>query len=170
MNPAAQKTVLLVDDDEAVRGLLRYMLEAIGFDVIVAADGPKALQKFRECRGEIDLLLTDIRMPKMSGIQLAQKVQLERPETRVLLMSGSGLETSPLEERLGVPRETHHVPRADGNNWGDVGGFVDEPGWVMGSSRSLSGWPNSTGLGFPLLLPNNRLPSCFDPVATALTG
>ena len=54
-----------------------------------------ALQKFRECTGKIDLLLSDIRMPKMSGIQLALKVQLERPGTPVLLMSGYAVESLP---------------------------------------------------------------------------
>jgi two-component SAPR family response regulator len=82
MDPASKKTVLLVDDDEAVRNCLLSMLEASG-------------HKFRECPGKTDLLLSDIRMPKMSGIELALKVQLERPETRILLISGYRLETSP---------------------------------------------------------------------------
>jgi two-component system, cell cycle sensor histidine kinase and response regulator CckA len=64
MDPASKKTVLLVDDDEAVRDCLLFMLEASGYEVITAANGPEALHKFRECPGKIDLLLSDIQMPK----------------------------------------------------------------------------------------------------------
>jgi two-component system cell cycle sensor histidine kinase/response regulator CckA len=95
MYSGRKTTVLLVEDHQGVRDCLLFMLETSGYDVIAAADGPDALQKVRGCKGRIDLLLSDIRMPKMSGIQLAQKVQLERPETRVLLMSGYAFESLP---------------------------------------------------------------------------
>lgn len=81
-------TILLVEDDPCVRRVLQRMLNAAGFKVIPASGGDEALERISSEPGPIDLLLTDMMMPQMSGDELAEKVEEQRPGTRVLLMSG----------------------------------------------------------------------------------
>ena len=77
----------MVEDEDAVRRLVRSTLERRGYRVMVASGGPEALQIVRG--GEhIDLLLTDLVMPQMSGVEVATRVRHERPGLRVLFMSG----------------------------------------------------------------------------------
>ena len=84
-NPA---TILLVDDDEAIRGFTRRILIQQGFHVIEASDGAEALEVASVYAQPIDLLLTDVIMPKVNGLLLAQQLLQERPAVRVLYMSG----------------------------------------------------------------------------------
>lgn len=82
-------TILLVEDDESVRRVARRILEARGYDIIEAANGPDALAICETRRDPIDLLLTDVVMPEMDGRELARLVRRLRPELRgVLSMSG----------------------------------------------------------------------------------
>jgi DNA-binding response OmpR family regulator len=94
-NPPAQahphggtETILLVEDEEALRQLIRDMLERSAYTVLEAADGPRALEICREHKAPIDLLLTDVVMPKMNGHALARQVAELSPKTKVLFMSG----------------------------------------------------------------------------------
>jgi two-component system, cell cycle sensor histidine kinase and response regulator CckA len=82
------QTILLVEDDEAVRGLTRRVLEQYGYRVLPAADGEGALALSRSDPELIHLLLTDVVMPGMNGPQLADRLRAERPGIRVMLMSG----------------------------------------------------------------------------------
>ena len=84
------ETVLLVEGEEAARSAVRIALERYGYTVLEASDADGALALARERRGPIHLLLTDIVMPGMSGVVLADRLCPERPETRVLLMAGYG--------------------------------------------------------------------------------
>ncbi len=84
-NPA---TVLLVDDDEAVRGFTRRILIQQGFNIIEASDGAEALEVASTYARPIDLLLTDVIMPRVNGLLLAQGMLQQRPGIRVLYMSG----------------------------------------------------------------------------------
>ena len=84
--PTASR-ILLVEDDEAVRSLVRRSLERMGMTVLTAPDGDSALQIAREI-GEIDLLLTDITMPGMDGRELVRRLRAADPSIRALLMSG----------------------------------------------------------------------------------
>jgi two-component system cell cycle sensor histidine kinase/response regulator CckA len=81
-------TILLVEDDPAIRGLSRRMLEAQGYSVIEAADGKSALQQAQSHPGHIDLVLTDIVMQGISGPELVLRIMDSHPETRFLYMSG----------------------------------------------------------------------------------
>ena len=80
--------ILLVDDEEPIRGLLKRGLEMDGHDVTVAIDGGDGLDRLDECRGAFDLLLTDIRMPIMDGIALALAAKRDYPHVSILLMTG----------------------------------------------------------------------------------
>jgi CheY-like chemotaxis protein len=82
------KTVLVVEDDEMVRSLTCLGLRKYGFTVIEAVDTREALIQGAEFPGKIDLLLTDVVMPQMSGHQLAEKIEPLRPGIQVLYMSG----------------------------------------------------------------------------------
>ncbi|MDP6460707.1 MAG: response regulator, partial [Gemmatimonadota bacterium] len=89
------ETVLLVEDEEAVRSLVRSVLARSGYRVLAAASAEEGLQICGEHGGPIHLLLTDVVMPGQSGPEMAKALADLRPETRVLYMSGY------TEERLG---------------------------------------------------------------------
>ena len=80
-------TILLVDDEDLVRGLTERLLARLGYAVHAAGNGPEALVLAGELAA-VDLVLTDVRMPEMSGPELASQLALVRPGTRVLYMSG----------------------------------------------------------------------------------
>ncbi len=86
--PTGDETILVVEDEEALRDVIRRSLQAAGYTVLTAADGEAAIQRSAEYEGDIQLLLTDIVMPKMSGRTLVEKLRLLRPSTAVLYMSG----------------------------------------------------------------------------------
>jgi two-component system, cell cycle sensor histidine kinase and response regulator CckA len=83
-----EETILLVEDEQALREVTRRILAGAGYQVIVAEDGPNALEAAEGHDGPIDLLLSDVIMPHMPGPQLAKRMQAEDPSLRVLLMSG----------------------------------------------------------------------------------
>jgi PAS domain S-box-containing protein len=82
------ETVLLVEDNSAVRRAVRRTLEAAGYHVIVGRDGQEGIDQLHAYRGHIDLVLTDVVMPNVSGPELADHVDLVRPATPILFMSG----------------------------------------------------------------------------------
>jgi PAS domain S-box-containing protein len=82
------ETVLVVEDEEPVRRLVRDILESRGYHVLQAESGHKALETAAAFQGPIDLLVTDIVMPKMNGRDLAHALSLLRPEMKVLFLSG----------------------------------------------------------------------------------
>ena len=83
-----RETVLVVDDEPAVREFVRRALERLGYRVLVA-DGPaQALERADDGAGHIDLVVTDVVMPEMRGPALAERLRAARPEIRTLYMSG----------------------------------------------------------------------------------
>jgi two-component system, cell cycle sensor histidine kinase and response regulator CckA len=82
------ETVLLVEDEDAVRESEREYLEQHGYTVLTAANGPAALELAASCGREIQLLVSDVVMPKMSGSELGQKLTAQRPGLKVLYVSG----------------------------------------------------------------------------------
>ena len=85
--PLPRPRVLVVDDDESVRSVLRRVLASEGYDALEAADGEIALDLLRR-EGAVDLLLTDIHMPNRDGISLLQEVSEGFPDTAVVMLSG----------------------------------------------------------------------------------
>lgn len=81
-------TILVVDDEILVRTLLRKTLASRGFQILEAATGEEALSTARNHEGPIDLLLTDIRMPGLSGWQVAAEFRPMYPDARIIFMSG----------------------------------------------------------------------------------
>jgi signal transduction histidine kinase/CheY-like chemotaxis protein len=82
------ETMLVVEDDDAVRQLVCDVLEANGYTVLCAADGPEAIRLANKNEGNIDLLVSDVIMPHMNGPELAATLSATRPEMRVLYVSG----------------------------------------------------------------------------------
>jgi DNA-binding response OmpR family regulator len=94
-------TLLLVEDEASVRAIAREMLVASGFRVHEAATGPEALTVAQRATPPIDLLITDLVLPGMSGAELAERLRAARPALRVLFTSGHSDEAI---DRLGVSR------------------------------------------------------------------
>jgi two-component system, cell cycle sensor histidine kinase and response regulator CckA len=86
--PETGQTILLAEDEPAVRGLVRETLRQLGYTVLDAADGYDALKVMEQHKTEIHLLLTDVIMPLMNGHELATRLKAIRPATKVLYMSG----------------------------------------------------------------------------------
>ena len=82
------ETVLLVEDEESVRQLVRETLESKGYKVLEADNGEAALQVASGCAGKIDMLITDVVMPGMSGRELSAQLCASYPQTKVLYLSG----------------------------------------------------------------------------------
>jgi two-component system cell cycle sensor histidine kinase/response regulator CckA len=82
------ETILLAEDEDGVRSLTREVLEKYGYTVLEAANGEEALALAGRHHGPLDLLLSDVVMPRMGGPELAQVLLRERPALKVLYMSG----------------------------------------------------------------------------------
>jgi signal transduction histidine kinase len=82
------KRILLVDDEKDIRDVLRLPLFDLGYEVLEAENGEDALQVFKDSRPP--MVLTDIKMPVMDGIELLQKIKRENPEAEVIMITGHG--------------------------------------------------------------------------------
>ena len=86
--PRGRETVLLAEDEGGVRALARHVLSECGYTVLEAADGEEALRVAAAHAGPIDLLATDVVMPRLGGRELAERLLPKRPGTRLLYLSG----------------------------------------------------------------------------------
>jgi two-component system cell cycle sensor histidine kinase/response regulator CckA len=93
------ETILVVEDDRAVRTLVSGALVAEGYTVVEAQNGEEALALCDEHQGALDLVLSDMVMPKMSGRELARRIAETRPELRIVFMSGYTHDILSAEER-----------------------------------------------------------------------
>ena len=82
-----KKTILLVDDDATILKFVARCL-AVNYDILTAGSGGAALQQSKEFKNEIHLLLSDLQMEGITGIELATQITVQRPKIKVLLMSG----------------------------------------------------------------------------------
>lgn len=108
--PQGSETVLLVEDEEPIRKLVGRSLVRLGYRVLEAQDAAQALRISERHPDPIQLLLTDVRMPQMTGLELAQRLTALRPNLKVVYMSG-------------------HVERADGDQGllSSTGAFLQKP-------------------------------------------
>ena len=98
-------TILLVEDSDVVREVIARMLEDVGFTVLPASGGEEALSISRREDVSFDLLLTDVVMPDMNGVELADRLERERPGVRILFMTGYAEDAVVNEGILGRQRE-----------------------------------------------------------------
>jgi hypothetical protein len=82
------ETILVSEDANAIRSLIENVLSKQGYQVITAADGAEALDLARQNAGGIDLVITDVVMPRLSGPEMVRRLQADRPDTKVIFMSG----------------------------------------------------------------------------------
>lgn len=81
------KAILVVDDDQAVGAVIKAILVAGGYDVITAPDGLEAWHMTQEFSGTIGLVITDVMMPNMDGIELSRRLNATHPDLPILLIS-----------------------------------------------------------------------------------
>jgi len=81
-------TILLAEDEPKLRLMLGLILQAAGYDLMIARDGHQALQLAKGHAGRIDMLLSDIQMPGLTGTDLAKELLRARPNLKIMLMSG----------------------------------------------------------------------------------
>ncbi|MGE3178238.1 MAG: response regulator [Vicinamibacterales bacterium] len=95
-----KQTILLVDDDDSVRGLLARVLRTKGYEVLEASSGDEAERVSQAHAGPVHLLVCDVLMVGLSGPDLAERLSGARPELRLLMMSGDPTMESVLDDRL----------------------------------------------------------------------
>ncbi len=86
--PRGTETILIADDEENVRKLVHHVLVASGYKVIEARDGKEALDLFERNRQNVDMVLTDVVMPQMTGYELGQEIEKMDPAKKIMFMSG----------------------------------------------------------------------------------
>jgi len=98
--------ILIIDDEDLFRVMLRKFLEREGHTVVEAADGKEAIQKYKEAT--VDLVITDILMPERDGIETIVSLRREHPHLKIIAVSGGGdtgkLDFLPAAQHLGAVR------------------------------------------------------------------
>ncbi len=88
MKSNKQKTILLADDDVNLRRVMEFQLTEAGYQVLTAQDGAEALEVFSE--NDFDCVVTDLRMPKLSGLELLEKIKAANAEIPVIVITAFG--------------------------------------------------------------------------------
>ncbi len=99
---AENRTILVAEDNESVLSITQRILEKLGYNVLIAADGREALRIYRDRQHQIDLVLTDAVMPKMDGLDLFEALRKINPAVKVILMSAydiQGVKENPRTEK-----------------------------------------------------------------------
>jgi CheY-like chemotaxis protein len=104
----AEKSILVVDDEDGVRRLAERILKRLGYPVLTASNGAEALEVYAAKRAEIALVIMDISMPEMSGVDCMRKMRAIDPAVRVVLSSGFDVDQSGVEP-------------------GEISGFMEKP-------------------------------------------
>jgi len=87
-----QPVILVADDDVIIRNLVTILMQLEGYLVVAAADGQEGLELSRKYSGKIDLVITDMEMPRLNGSDLCAHLLEERPGIKVLVMSGADID------------------------------------------------------------------------------
>ncbi|MCP4664503.1 MAG: response regulator [bacterium] len=102
-------TVLIVDDDQRIRAVVKKMLGRMGFDVLTAPDGCEGVQVFREHADEIVCVLLDLTMPHMDGEETFREMRRIRPDVRVILCSGYSMKSATQQEPAGFIQKPYKM-------------------------------------------------------------
>jgi len=129
-NLSGIETVLVVEDEPALRRLISVSLEKRGYTVLVAEDGTEAIRILENNPGEIDLVISDIMMPRLNGLELQKKAILLRPEMRFLFISGYA------EDTIG---RTAHLPQD--------AGYLEKPFLPIELARKVRALLNESDTG-----------------------
>jgi CheY-like chemotaxis protein len=130
--PPGSETVFFVEDDERVRELVRDYLRSAGYRVLEASDGIQALEASEAHKGAIQILVTDVVMPRLSGRELAARISARWPNVKALYISGytddSVLRHGMLEDGAAFLQKPFNlkIPRAKG---------LGSPRWAAGRNR-----------------------------------
>jgi two-component system, cell cycle sensor histidine kinase and response regulator CckA len=85
--PHPGATILIAEDEPVLRTLFQRLLNSAGYHLLIASDGREAMKIANQHTGKIDLLLSDVVKPEMSGVELARALKSKRPESRIILTS-----------------------------------------------------------------------------------
>ena len=124
---APDQTILLVEDDEMARELLVEVLEEAGYSVVPTAGPEEALERARQREGDVDLLVTDVVLPGMTGLELARELRARNRRVRVLYMSGYSDQA--LADRVGLGAQEAFLRKPFGNS-----ALLDEVRKVLGDA------------------------------------
>ncbi len=86
--PAGNNVVLMVDDDDTIRDIVKQALSIAGYSVLNAADGQEGVDVFMAHVNEIDLVILDMTMPKLNGLEVYELIHMENPEIKTIISSG----------------------------------------------------------------------------------
>jgi CheY-like chemotaxis protein len=100
--PQRSVTILIVEDNDDLQNLLQRTLEGVGFSVLPAADGAEALRLCQQHHGTVDLIVTDLVMPWLNGLQLSEHVRAAHPETKFLFIAGFAEEVPELRQLIKI--------------------------------------------------------------------
>ena len=117
--PPSRGTILFVDDEAAIRMIGRSVLVREGYTVLLAENAAAAIRQARQHKGTIDLLVTDIVMPRMDGFVLGARLAKIRPAIKLLWMSGYSETSSSVHEGRGDRSGTRRVVK---ESWWTAGG------------------------------------------------
>jgi CheY-like chemotaxis protein len=87
--------ILVVDDDEMIRGLVSTVLKSAGHQIVTAANGAEGVAVYRSFTSQIDLVITDISMPVMDGVQEILRIRMTNPNARIICMTGDSADRCP---------------------------------------------------------------------------
>jgi two-component system, cell cycle sensor histidine kinase and response regulator CckA len=87
--------ILVVDDDESIRGLVSMVLNSAGHKIVTAANGAEAVAVYRSFTSQIDLVITDLNMPTMDGVQEILRIRMTNPDARFICMTGDSADRCP---------------------------------------------------------------------------
>lgn len=97
-------TILLVEDEDMLRGLIRELLEIKGFKVLEACQGLDAVEMLQSTSAVVDLILTDVVMPHMNGSEMVDRLRVDHPQVKVIFMSGyTGSSNASIHKYLEMP-------------------------------------------------------------------
>ncbi|UCG85863.1 MAG: PAS domain S-box protein [Gemmatimonadota bacterium] len=128
LTPGGNETILVVEDEDAIRRTIKRALEGRGYKVLLAADGEQALGLFLESEGEIDLVISDLIMPKMGGHQLYEVLRSQGKRVPFLFTSGYSTTEANTGEFINASVPVLHKPWTLGDLFSRVRDVLDQNG------------------------------------------